>query len=166
MTAQIIPFPNGSVQAPVPPWALGQAVAIAAAVHAHQTDKAGAPYILHVLAVMQMVAPDHEAMCVGVMHDVLEDCPAADFVAFCDSIRTKFGDRIFAACSTLTHAKGEPYDEYIERVAKNHLARTVKIADLTHNMDPRRIPAGQIVDKDFARWEKYRRALVRLERER
>lgn len=146
---------------------LGAAIAIAAIEHKDQKDKAGEDYILHSLAVMDMVSPDREAMIVAVLHDVLEDTPkrGVDKVNLSRQIEDLFGNKIYEAVKAMSHLNGEGYDEYIERVAQNHLARIVKLADLVHNMDPRRIPAYQIVDKDFARWDKYRRALIRLERE-
>jgi (p)ppGpp synthase/HD superfamily hydrolase len=144
---------------------LGKAIALASEVHQDHTDKADAPYMLHCIAVMQAVAPDEDAMIVGVLHDVLEDCERIKVVEYSHRIAVDFGPVIFDALDTLCKERGEDYGEYIERVAQNYLARKVKIADLTHNMDPRRIPSYQIVDKDFQRWEKYRRALIRLERE-
>ena len=146
---------------------LGKAIAIAATVHQYQQDKAGEDYILHCLAVMNMVAPDKDAMVVAVLHDVLEDTTYTGLrlAELTDEIRKVFGPTVNDALDCLTHRRGESYDDYIERVATNYHARVVKIADLTHNMDPRRIPAEQIVDKDFERWDKYRRALIRLTRE-
>lgn len=146
---------------------LAKAIEIAARVHQGQTDKAGEDYILHALAVMHAVAPDKDAMIVGVLHDTIEDFegPVLEKMALLREIELSFGPQVYEALWALTHKHGEPYDVYIERVAQMYLARIVKLADLTHNMDPRRIPASQIVDKDFARWDKYRRALIRLERE-
>lgn len=147
---------------------LGEAIAMMADAHYGQTDKGGACYALHPLAVMRMVAPDRDLMIVAVLHDALED--EQDPVKrskIIHTLKARFPLYIYEAIQCLTHKpKGEEtYDEYIERVATNYLARKVKIADLSHNMDPRRIPAGQIVDKDFRRWDRYRRALIRLERE-
>lgn len=147
---------------------LGLAIHLAAGVHQHQRDKANEHYILHCLAVMEMVRPHgEEAMIVAILHDSFEDFDAGALAesAFRYKVRTEFTIHVYDAIDAMSHRGGEPYDEYIERVAQNYLARIVKIADLTHNMDPRRIPADQIVDKDFARWDKYRRALIRLTRE-
>jgi (p)ppGpp synthase/HD superfamily hydrolase len=147
------------------PSLLGTAILIAAQVHEQQYDKADAPYMLHCIAVMQLVAPDEDAMIVAVLHDAIEDSPRGfrrEEVRH--DIKLAFPPHIFEAIDAMTHRDGESYDEYIERVAVNYLARKVKIADLTHNLDPRRIPSYQIVDKDFERWSKYRSALVRLER--
>jgi (p)ppGpp synthase/HD superfamily hydrolase len=144
---------------------LGDAIAIAAEVHRDQLDKADEVYILHPLEVMRAVAPDRDAMIVAVMHDVLEDCAAAKLLGVRYIITRLFPPHILEALEALTKQPGETYEEAIERAAANYLARKVKISDLTHNLDPRRIPAYQIVDKDFVRWDKYRRALIRLERE-
>jgi len=51
---------------------LERAIAIAAAAHAGQVDKAGQPYILHPLRVMLRVATEHERIA-AVLHDVVED---------------------------------------------------------------------------------------------
>lgn len=147
------------------------AFAIAAEVHATQTDKADEEYIIHCFEVWRMVRksyPDNiEAQTVAILHDVIEDFEgtAVAKMELIERILRQFGHRVLEALTALSHHKGESYDVYIERVAQNYLARIVKTKDLTHNMDPRRIPAYQIVDKDFVRWDKYRRALIRLERE-
>lgn len=152
---------------------LGKAIRMAAEVHENQYDKAGVPYILHCLAVMQMAGErvkdcDQEVvMIIGVLHDTLEDFKGTPLerIRLREQISDLFGPKVDKALQALTHRSPEPYEDYIERVALDWIARVVKIADLTHNMDPRRIPASQIVDKDFQRWDKYRKALIRLERE-
>jgi guanosine-3',5'-bis(diphosphate) 3'-pyrophosphohydrolase len=53
---------------------LERAICIAASAHAGQVDKAGAPYILHVLRVMLAMSSEEERI-VAVLHDVLEDTP-------------------------------------------------------------------------------------------
>ena len=57
---------------------LERAIAIAAEAHAGQTDKAGAPYILHPLRVMLRLATEEERI-TAVLHDLCEDCPGWDF---------------------------------------------------------------------------------------
>ena len=57
--------------------------------------------------------------------------------------------------------KGESYDKYLSRVKANPIARLVKIADLTHNMDLSRLPV--VTEKDLARKEKYVKAKAFLE---
>lgn len=150
---------------------LGEAIYLAAKVHRYQKDKTGVCYTLHPLNVMLMRGDkkDRDVMIVAVLHDAVEDFQGSpmESAAFGHHLEMMFPAHIIDALNALTHRpKGEEtYEEYIERVAQNYLARRVKIRDLTHNMDPRRIPAGQIVDKDFHRWDKYRKALIRLERQ-
>lgn len=50
------------------------AIAIAAEAHAGQSDRGGAPYILHPLGVMLRMGNDTDWI-VAVLHNVLEDCP-------------------------------------------------------------------------------------------
>ena len=54
------------------PGSLEHAIALAAAAHAGQTDKGGAPYILHPLRVMLSLT-DPDARIAAVLHDVVED---------------------------------------------------------------------------------------------
>ena len=51
---------------------LERAIALAAEAHEGQTDKAGAPYILHVLRVV-LACPPGDAQIVAALHDVVED---------------------------------------------------------------------------------------------
>lgn len=51
---------------------LATAISIATEAHAGQLDKYGAPYIAHVMRVMQLGKTDDERI-VGVLHDVVED---------------------------------------------------------------------------------------------
>ncbi len=55
---------------PIP--TLEDAIALAAKAHAGQTDKAGAPYVLHLLRVMQAQESTGARMA-GVLHDLVED---------------------------------------------------------------------------------------------
>ena len=52
---------------------LERAIEIAARAHAGQTDKGGAPYVLHPLRVMLQLR-DPVAQIAAVLHDVVEDC--------------------------------------------------------------------------------------------
>lgn len=162
---------------------LGEAIALAADVHRNQMDKAGQPYILHPLEVMTRARDYYLAnsdgwqlekiMIVAVLHDVLEDIEGDntwDRGRLRDRIYRVFGDDVYAAVDALTkrpagtseNPEREPYDEYLNRVEKNWMARIAKIADLSHNLDAFRIPSGKIGEYEFKRWDKYHRALVRL----
>ena len=88
-----------------------------------------------------------EAKAVGYLHDTVED---ADVTG--EEIREIFGDRIADAVALMTHEDGVPYMEYVKEIGKNPLARKVKLADLTHNMDLSRI--SNPAQRDFDRIEK------------
>ena len=60
------------------------------------------------------------------------------------------------AIKLLAKPDKEDYLHYIDRVAVNPLARRVKMADLTHNMDLSRLL--QITKRDKERREKYQKA--------
>lgn len=134
---------------------LNKAISIAAQAHAGQTDKGGAPYILHPLRVMMNVEGEAGQIC-AVLHDVVEDSG----IAFDDLRREGFDENIVAALNCLTRRAGESYDEFIDRVLQNEIACKVKRADLADNMDLARIPDP--TEKDIERRVKYVAAMKRI----
>lgn len=138
---------------------LQRAIEIATQAHQGQLDKTGRDYIGHPLRVMEMGKTEDEKI-VGVLHDVVED---TDW-SFEKLAAEGFSQEIIAAlrCITKLH-ENENYDDFIERVRKNPLAKAVKINDLSDNMDIRRLP--YLSDKDVKRLKKYLRAYKKLIRE-
>ncbi len=67
---------------------------------------------------------------------------------------------MLAAVECLTRRGGETYEEFVERVRQNPLAREVKVADLEDNMNMLRM--RRVGPKDLERLEKYHRAWCRL----
>lgn len=130
---------------------LSKAIHLANKYHEGQVDKSGLPYILHPLHVMNNVDSIEEKI-VAVLHDILEDT----ILATGDLIIYGFDLEIVEAVVTITRIKGEPYANYLERVKSNELARIVKLADLTHNMDITRL--HNPTEKDYKRVEKYKKA--------
>lgn len=131
------------------------AVSIAAQAHKGQRDKAGAPYLLHPLRLMLRMN-NEAAMMAAVLHDVVEDTPWT-----LERLRGEgFSAEVLEAVDCLTHREGESYQEFVERVRTNPIARQVKIADLEDNMNVRRI--AQLGAKDLERLEKYHRAWCTL----
>lgn len=111
---------------------LTKAIEIARKAHFGQVDKMGVDYIEHPLRVMQSVDTTTEKI-VAVLHDVVEDTSiTVEFI--CET----FGDEIAAAVDAITKKTGQTYASYITIVSTNPIARKVKIADLTDNMDPKR----------------------------
>jgi len=134
---------------------LADAIALAAEAHAGQTDKAGAPYVLHLLRVMQ-AQDTKEAMMAGVLHDLVEDTKF-DF----DDLRGRgYPDEVIEALRHVTKRADEPYEEFAHRAGQHPIARQVKIADLEDNMDVTRLDS--VTEKDAQRLAKYRRAHKKL----
>ena len=127
------------------------AVSIAARAHRGQKDKAGTPYLLHPLRMMLRMDTE-AAMMAAVLHDVVEDTEWT-----LERLREAgFSDEVLEAVDCLTHREGESYQQFVERVRTNPIARQVKIADLEDNMNVRRI--NQLGPRDLERLEKYHRA--------
>lgn len=128
------------------------AIALAVRVHSGQTDKAGAPYILHPLRVMTQMTTEPEQI-VAVLHDALEDTS----ITLSNLREMGFAIEVLQALECLTRDKKAPYMDYIEGIKTNTLAKTVKIADLMDNMNLDRIAHPSPID--FERRAKYEKAL-------
>ena len=128
------------------------ALAIAKKAHAGQVDKAGVDYIQHPLYVASQVKTEQEKA-VALLHDVLEDSniTVADLLAY------GLSNEVVTAVQTLTKKKGQSYQDYLEKVKSNNLARVVKLADLKHNSDLSRLKS--VSDTDRKRVEKYKNAI-------
>ena len=128
---------------------------IAVAAHAGQMDKAGKPYIEHPLAVAEKLRGEREKI-VALLHDVVEDSP----VTLEDIRQAGFGEEVVAALECITKRAGEAYGEYLARVMSNPIARSVKLADLAHNMDLSRFET--MTERDWQRHRKYEHAVAVL----
>jgi (p)ppGpp synthase/HD superfamily hydrolase len=136
-------------------WLLQRAIAIALKAHEGQVDKAGNSYIDHPLFVMKNVNSVEEKI-VAVLHDAVEDSELT-----LDRLRSEgFPEFIVNAIGAITKIEGEPYAAYLERVMANPIALRVKIADVTHNLDIRRI--SNPTEADFQRIAKYKKVLSQL----
>jgi (p)ppGpp synthase/HD superfamily hydrolase len=129
---------------------LSKMLVLATNAHAGQTDKAGKPYILHCLKVMHYLkSEDEELMCIALGHDIIEDTK----VTYVELWSQGFSSRIIEGIRALTKQRGQTYDEYKEQVFANKDAMRVKMCDLRHNSDIRRLKG--ITEKDVARIAKY-----------
>ncbi len=129
---------------------LQRALEIAVQAHKGQLQKDGLPYVLHPIKLMMSMNTDDEKIA-AVLHDVIEDTPWS-----LEDLRNEgFSETLLDALECLTHSKGLSYEDYIEQLSGNPLARQVKLADLQDNMDIRRIP--DVVEKDLQRLAKYHR---------
>lgn len=124
--------------------------------HAGQVDKAGMPYIGHVMRVMQAGKTIDEKI-VGVLHDVVEDTTWTFDALLAEGFPVHIVDAL--RCVTKL-SDDEPYESFINRVKTNPLAVAVKITDLTDNMDIRRLQT--LTDADVQRLRKYLKAYQSL----
>lgn len=106
--------------------------------HAGQLDAAGRPYHQHPIAVMNRLpdGADLDVRLAALLHDVLEDTTTtrADLAAMGYSART------LDAVELVTQKPGDPRS-YPEKIAAiiasgNRDAITVKLADMSENLDP------------------------------
>ena len=116
-----------------------------------QKDKAGNQYILHPLRIMEKMSTDIEKSA-AILHDVIED---SDLTAD-DLINAGIPAAGVEAVTALTKEDGEDYDDFIQRVKLNDLARKIKIADIEDNINVLRL--GELKDKDLQRVAKYHRS--------
>jgi (p)ppGpp synthase/HD superfamily hydrolase len=136
---------------------LGKMILIATNAHAGQYDKGGKPYILHPLAVMQLLdTDDEELQAIAVGHDVIEDTS----ITYHDLREAGITERVITGIRALTKQPGQTYQEYKDGVFANVDAMKVKLADLTHNTDIRRLKG--IAEKDIARMVKYQQFYLEI----
>ena len=129
----------------------------AAEKHNGQFDKGGNHYFTHPQAVAAQLQ-NTEYKIAAYLHDVCEDTPTT----FDDLLEMGFTMRIVNSIKLLTKSDDISYEEYLEKIKLDECARNVKMADIRHNMDISRIPCP--TEKDFARIEKYKKALKFLEK--
>jgi (p)ppGpp synthase/HD superfamily hydrolase len=125
--------------------------------HAGQFDKGGHPYILHPLKVMHYLkSDDEELQCIALGHDVIEDTR----VTYKDLRDAGMSDRVIEAIRALTKQPGQTFEEYKDVVFGNRDAMMVKLADLRHNTDIRRLKG--VGEKDIARMARYHQFHVEI----
>ena len=109
---------------------LDEVDALAAAAHAGQVDKVGAPYVNHVRAVAHGVAPFGEQLrMAALLHDVIEDTGWTAEGLLAAGVPAPVVDTVVR----LTKGEGQDYAEMIRSVAADRSACLVKVADNAHN---------------------------------
>ena len=138
---------------------LQRAIEIAVEAHRNQSDKAGAPYILHPLRVMMSVDTEEERI-VAVLHDVVEDGPGWTFERL---VAEGFPASVIDALRLVTKRpedRGddeESYLRFVRRTLPNPVARRVKIADIRDNLNATRLK--ELTERDRLRMNRYLAAL-------
>lgn len=134
---------------------LAIAIALAAEGFKNKFDKAGEPYILHCLRVMERMDTEEEKI-VAVLHDTVEDgvCTIEDLE------KIGFSKNIVYSIHLLTHKEECTYSEYIRMISTDKVATKVKLSDLRDNSDITRLKG--LTKKDFDRIEKYHTSFIYL----
>ena len=129
---------------------LGRMLVLCTNAHSGQFDRGGHPYILHPLRVMSFLnSDDEELQCIAVGHDVIEDTSTT----YADLRSAGMSTRVIEGIRALTIVPGETHEEYKVRVFANRDAMRVKLCDLRHNSDIRRLKG--VTAKDIARVARY-----------
>lgn len=133
------------------------ALQIALEAHAGQTDKAGAPYVLHPIRLMLRMKSE-TMQAAAVLHDVLED---SSFTRS-DLRNREIPKEVIGLVDCLTKQDDEDtgddegYERFINRIAGNPTAARIKMADIEDNLDVLRI--SELRRKDLDRIRRYHRA--------
>ena len=125
--------------------------------HKDQVDKTGLPYVFHPFHLAEQMTDEVSTVC-ALLHDVVEDTDCT----FETLAEMGFPEQVIEVLKLLTHEEGVPYMDYVAEIAKNPVAKQVKLADLKHNSDLTRM---DVVDEwALARTEKYKKAIEFLTR--
>ena len=92
-----------------------------------------APYIFHPIHLAETM-DDEISTCVALLHDTVEDTDVT-----LEQLVKEFPREIVEAVELLTHREGVEYFDYVRAIKANPVAVKVKLADLAHNGDPKRI---------------------------
>lgn len=130
-----------------------KAMKIAYDAHNGQLDKEGIPYIFHPIHLAEQMETEEECI-VALLHDVVEDTD----VTF-EQLSEIFSNTVIEALKLLTHDDSVEYFHYIVNIrdSQNDIAKKVKLADLHHNSDLKRI--GKITTRSLKRTAKYETAI-------
>ena len=101
--------------------------------HHGQFDKGGVPYIFHPIHLAESM-DDEISTCVALLHDTVEDTDVT-----LEELAAQFPREVVEAVDLLTHRANVDYFDYVRAIKQNPIAVRVKLADLAHNGDPKRI---------------------------
>jgi (p)ppGpp synthase/HD superfamily hydrolase len=107
------------------------AIALAARLHsgARYPSPEAEPYIFHPLRVMLRFSDPDDQMA-AVLHDVVEDTE----ITLDDLRRAGYRPEVVSAIDALTRRRHESYEQYIDRVGLNPIARRIKLVDVEENL--------------------------------
>lgn len=127
-----------------------KALYLAYSYHDGQLDKGEHPYILHPIYVSMQFKSENERV-VAILHDIIEDTEVTE-----KQLRIiGFSDAVVDAVVAITKREGEIYSDYIDRVSQNEIALRVKIEDMKHNLDVRRLANPDDIIYIKAKYDKW-----------
>lgn len=140
------------------------AKAIARKYHQGQVDKADVDYFSgHLTAVSSQIHDNELAKAIAYLHDIIEDCDIAPKQLESELMAGGITELQALTISRVVQLLTKPdvdYFAYLETVKADSLAKIVKLADLTHNMDRSRL--NSVSEKDEMRLAKYAKAYAFL----
>lgn len=119
--------------------------------HKKQVDKTGVPYVFHPYHVAEEMDSETAVTC-ALLHDAIGEEYDYEYLK-----NTGFPDEVIDILKILNHDKDVPFFDYIKAVAKNPIAKQVKISDLKHNADLSRL--GEKDEATLKRVAKYKKAI-------
>lgn len=115
-----------------------KAFQLAVEYHDGQMDKAGVPYIAHLIRVALRAAMNGQSkteinilLSMGLLHDILEDTKMTPEKL----AKLIQNETVMDGVMLLTRVKGQIYFDYIDQLAYNRYATIVKLADLDDHLE-------------------------------
>lgn len=135
-------------------------LALAAVAHSGQRDKAGVPYIFHIMAVTEYTRQrwgheDEDLLCIAAGHDLIEDTDV-DYQFLAEHFNERIADGIRALSKVGGNFDPHAYEKYQEKVLGSLDAMKVKICDLRHNMQADRVLQDAKTDYRMDKYSKFR----------
>lgn len=107
---------------------LSTAMCLAAVYHGGQVDRAGRPYVLHLMRVACAHRMTMKQRICALLHDILEDTDIE-----LHTLEMTFPGDYIDTIQALTHRPGEAYEDYLARVMKDEDAAVIKLIDVLDN---------------------------------
>ena len=137
---------------------LSEMLELAVEAHDGQVDKAGVPYIFHIMAVTEYTRQrwgheDEELLCIAAGHDLLEDTDVT-----WQFLYENFGYRVANGILDLSKvgAATNSYGKYQNNVLSSTDAMKVKLCDLRHNMLESRIIMDAKTERRMLKYRAFR----------
>ena len=112
---------------------IGRAFDLACEKHAGQLRKSGEPYVIHPIAVAEIIAGlgmDENTICAGLLHDVVED---TDYTS--EQLRAEFGEEVELLVDGVTKLASLKFESKEERQAETLRKMFLAMSkDLSNNL--------------------------------